>query len=355
MTTAGTSGTSTSARYPFRLAKPLSAAVVGATGYTGSEVCRLLAGHPTVEVTVATSERQDGESLSSACPWLTSNLKLTSFDASSIEADVIFLCQSNGFAMNVAPELAHRMKVIDLSADFRLADTDLYPQWYGFEHACPDLDPWPVYGLPELVPHEEIAGASIIANPGCYVTTALLALVPLKRAGLIEGVPVIDAKSGVSGAGRSRQETEYLLSELHGAMKPYKTTGHRHTPEIEQLFGGEVWFTPHLLPISRGICATIHLQANAGLKVEHLYDCWNKSYSGSKFVRTQVDPPSTKQVFGSNSCVLFADIDDRTGHVVLVSVTDNLVKGAAGQAIQNMNIMLNLPEETGLPIEGVWP
>lgn len=337
------------------MAKPLSAAVVGATGYTGSEVVRLLAGHPSVEVTVATSERQAGTLLSSACNWLSSDLELTKFAPDTLEADVVFLCQSNGFAMNVAPSLSERMRVIDLSADFRLADTSLYPEWYGFEHACPNLDPWPVYGLPELVDRKEIAGATIIANPGCYVTTSLLALVPLQRAGLVKGVPVIDAKSGVSGAGRSQKETEYLHSELHGSFKPYKTTGHRHTPEIEQLFGGLVRFTPHLIPISRGICATIHVEVQPGTTVEQIYDCWQHAYAGSPFVRTQRQPPSTKQVHGSNSCIIFADIDERTGQAVLVSVIDNLVKGAAGQAIQNMNIMHHLPEEAGLPTEGVWP
>lgn len=331
----------------------LTAAVVGATGYTGAEVVRLLSQHPNVRLTVATSERQAGRPLSAACPWLTSSVVLSRFDPSSIEADVAFLCQSNGQAMKVAPELSKKSRVIDLSADFRLRDTSLYNQWYGFEHACPGLDPWPAYGLPELTDRSLIANARIVANPGCYVTASLLALAPLVRDGLVGGVPVIDAKSGVSGAGRSRSETEYLLGELHGGFKPYKTTGHRHIPEIEQMVGGPVRFTPHLLPVSRGICATVHVAANSDR--DAILSCWDRQYAKEPFVRVQADPPSTKQVHGSNSCVLFADVDGRTGHAVLVSVIDNLVKGAAGQAVQNMNLMLGLPETAGLPKEGVWP
>jgi N-acetyl-gamma-glutamyl-phosphate reductase len=221
------------------------------------------------------------------------------------------------------------------------------------DHTCPGYSPWPIYGLPELCDRREIASAQAVANPGCYVTATLLALVPLVRAGLVFGTPVVDAKSGVSGAGRSRSETEYLLGELHGGFKPYKTTRHRHTPEIEQLLGSPVHFVPHLLPVSRGICATVHVPSTAG--VEGIYDCWNSAYAGEPFVRTVASAPSTKQVHGSNCCHLFADFDDRTGVAVLVSVIDNLVKGAAGQAVQNMNLMLGLPEIAGLPREGVWP
>jgi N-acetyl-gamma-glutamyl-phosphate reductase len=331
----------------------LKAAVVGATGYTGAEVCRLLANHPFVDLAVATSERQEGTPLSAANPWLTSEVVLSKFDVARVEADVVFLCQPNGVAMRVVPELAQRAKVVDLSADFRLRDTALYPTWYGFEHACPEYDPWPVFGLPELVDRCEIATAQVVANPGCYVTATLLALVPLVREGLVNGTPIVDAKSGVSGAGRSALEGDHMLAELHGSFKPYKTTGHRHTPEMEQMLGAPVRFTPHLLPVSRGICATIHVPTEA--TKGQIYEAWLSAYSDEPFVRTVGDPPSIKQVHGSNSCLLFADVDQRTGHAVLVSVIDNLVKGAAGQAVQNMNIMLGLPETAGLTTEGVWP
>jgi N-acetyl-gamma-glutamyl-phosphate reductase len=331
----------------------LTAAVVGATGYTGAEVCRLLTNHPFVDLTIATSERQAGTPLNGACPWLTADVVLSRLDPGLLSTDVVFLCQANGAAMRIAPELSTRTRVVDLSADFRLKDTALYPEWYGFEHSCPGLSPWPTYGLPELVERGSISSARIVANPGCYVTATLLALAPLTKEGLVNGVPVIDAKSGVSGAGRSRSETEYLLGELHGSFKAYKTTGHRHVPEIEQHLGARVRFTPHLLPVSRGICATIHVASGASRA--SIYDCWIRSYQDEPFVRIQDVAPSTKQVHGSNTCVLYADFDERTGHAVLVSVIDNLVKGAAGQAVQNMNLMLGLPESAGLPTEGVWP
>ena len=337
------------------MATRVRAAIVGATGYTGAELARLLCQHPFAELTAATSERQPGTPLNAACPWLSSPLVLSRFEAGSLDTDVAFLCQPNGFAMKVAGPLSERMKVVDLSADFRLRDTSLYPEWYGVEHACPGLAPWPAYGLPELVERAEIAGSRVVANPGCYVTAVLLALVPLARAGLITGVPVVDAKSGVSGAGRSRTEPDYLLGELHGSFKPYMTTGHRHVPEMEQLFGGPVRFTPHLLPIARVICATIHVAGAPGADAAAIADCWRKAYAGEPFVRVQDAPPSTKQVHGSNVCALFADFDRRTGHAVLVSVLDNLVKGAAGQAVQNMNLMFGLPEASGLSTEGVWP
>jgi N-acetyl-gamma-glutamyl-phosphate reductase len=337
------------------LAKQVRAAVVGATGYTGAEAVRLLSQHPSVEIVAVTSERQAGTPIKVACPWLECELDLTRFDADALDADVAFLCQSSSVAMKVVPSLAKRMKVVDLSADFRLSDASQYQEWYGTEHACPGFRPWPVYGLPELVDRTAIASAQVVANPGCYVTASLLALVPLKRAGLIAGTPVIDAKSGVSGAGRSRGETDYLLGELHGSFKPYKTTGHRHTPEIEQMFGGAVRFTPHLLPVSRGICATIHVQLAANKSAAVVLDCWSSAYQGEPFVRVQSDPPSTKQVHGSNTCALFADFDERTGFAVLVSVIDNLVKGASGQAVQNMNLMFDLPETAGLQVAGVWP
>lgn len=333
----------------------LRAAIVGATGYTGAEVARLLLSHPFVDLAAATSERNPGKPYRDECPWLATDLVLSKFEPESMDADVAFFCLPNGRAMCDAPSLSLRMKVIDLSGDFRLTDTSLYPTWYGYEHACPNLSPWPVYGLPELVDRSTIASAQIVANPGCYVTATLLALVPLVRSGLLAGVPVVDAKSGVSGAGRSKVENDLLLSELHGATRAYKTSGHRHIPEMEQMLGCAVRFTPHLLPISRGICATIHVPLQSGNGKQDVIDCWNSQYRDEPFVRIANDPPSTKEVHGSNSCVLFADFDDRTGHAVLVSVIDNLVKGAAGQAVQNMNLVFGLPETTGLTATGVWP
>ncbi len=329
-------------------------AVVGATGYGGAEAIRLLAAHPHVEVVAATSSRLEGKPLRDECPWLDTALVLSAFDADSLQADVALLCQESGFAMEHAPRLAERMRVIDFSADFRLRDPSKYAEWYGRDPARPEIQG--VYGLPELIGREPIAGAKIVANPGCYPTATLLALVPLERAGLIAGVPVIDAKSGVSGAGRSRKETDFLLGELEGGFKAYAVTGHRHTPEIEQGLGRTVRFTPHLLPFARGIHATCHVPLRAGSGREEVLAAWDAAYHSEPFVRVRADGwPSTKDVRGTNACVLAAAFDERTGHAVLVSVIDNLGKGAAGQAVQNLNVMFGLEETAGLTTFGVWP
>ncbi|HRI43527.1 MAG TPA: N-acetyl-gamma-glutamyl-phosphate reductase [Fimbriimonadaceae bacterium] len=334
--------------------QPIVAAVIGATGYTGSEVVRLLSAHPLAQVCTVTSERQAGRPLRGACPWLASDLVLEPFDAESLEANVAFLCQEAGFAMEFLPALQRRMRVIDLSADFRLSRIDDYETWYGRPHTAAQCKPWPVYGLCESKAAEEIAAATAIANPGCYPTATLLALAPLSD--LIDGIPVVDAKSGVSGAGRSKTETDYLFTELAGGFKPYGVTGHRHTPEIEQELGRRVRFTPHLIPAARGICSTIHVPLRAGAGRADVLGAWQSAYRDRPFVEIRTEGwPSTKEVQGSNRCVLAAAFDERTGHAVLVSVIDNLVKGAAGQAIQNMNLMFGFPEDTGLPMAGLWP
>jgi len=282
-------------------------------------------------------------------------LILQEFVAASLEADVVFLCQEAGFAMEHAAALAPRAKVIDLSADFRLTDHALYEKTYGRPHLNPSLAKAPVYGLPELVDRELIADADVIANPGCYPTASLLALMPLVKAGLLTGVPVIDAKSGVSGAGRSRKESDYLFSELSGGFKPYAVVGHRHSPEIEQMAGCKVRFTPHLIPVARGIESTVHAPVKDGVDLALLQALYRDAYANEPFVTIQDAPPSTKQVNGSNRCVIAPFFDAHTGYAVITSVIDNLVKGAAGQAIQNMNLMLGIAETTGLPKDGVWP
>jgi N-acetyl-gamma-glutamyl-phosphate reductase len=327
-----------------------SVAVVGATGYAGAEIVRMLAQHPCTLVTSVTSGRSAGIPIRQECPWLSSDLVLESFDPEKIAADVVFLCQESGFAMQHARQLSKRMRVIDLSADFRLTDPEVYARYYGAQHTAPGSGA--VYGMPELVDRDEIASASLVANPGCYPTAILLALMPLVRAGLVMGTPVIDAKSGVSGAGRSRKETEYLFTELDGGFKAYAVTNHRHTPEVEQMAGFPVRFTPHLVPMPRGIHATLHVAVTSLKDLQTLY---REFYTGAQFVKVQDKPPTTKQVLGSNRCDMWVTADERTGFAVVCSVIDNLVKGAAGQAIQNMNLMLGLPEETGLPIDGIWP
>jgi N-acetyl-gamma-glutamyl-phosphate reductase len=257
--------------------------------------------------------------------------------------------------MEHAAAILPQARIVDLSADFRLKDHAVYRRYYNREHLNPDLPSVPVYGLPELVDRDEIANARLIANPGCYPTASLLALMPLVKAGLVGGVPVIDAKSGVSGAGRSRKETDYLFSELSGGFKAYAPVGHRHTPEIAQLAGRPIRFTPHLIPAARGIEATAHVPLAKSLSKEELFDLYQKAYAHEPFVRMQKTMPSTKQVMGSNRCDIAVEVDEETGYAVVFSVIDNLVKGAAGQAIQNMNLMIGAPEDTGLPKDGVWP
>ncbi len=333
----------------------IKVAVVGATGYGGSEVIRLLANHPYAKVVAATSARRAGVPLREECPWLSTDLVLSDFQPDSLNADFTFLCQENGFAMENIASLVGKTRVIDLSADFRIEDHAVYEHYYGRTHTNPELPSTPVYGLPELVDRTAIAKADIIANPGCYPTATLIGLMPLVKAGLVSGVPVVDAKSGVSGAGRSRKETEYLFTEINGGFKAYGVVGHRHTAEMEQMSGLIVRFTPHLIPIARGIHATLHIPLKEKLNKAAIRAIYDQAYGTEKFISIQDSLPSTKQVMGSNRCVLSVNADERSGYAVICSVIDNLVKGMAGAAIQNMNLMAGIPEETGLPMDGVWP
>jgi len=330
-------------------------AIVGATGYGGAELVRLLATHPSAEVVTVTSERLAGTPLRQDCPWLASDLILESFDPPKIDADFVFLAQEAGLAMKHAPELLKKAKVIDLSADFRLPDKDVYRQYYKREWESPGLVDEPVYGLPELVSRDCIRKARLVANPGCHATATLLAIAPLVKAGLLDGIPVADAKSGVSGAGRSRKETDYLYSEMTGNFKAYGITGHRHIPEIEQLAGTKIRFTPHLIPTARGIYVTTHAPIKPGATGDDVKKALEEAYRDALFVQVVDQTPSTKQVQGTNRVDIAAEFDERTNYAVISSVLDNLVKGAAGQAIQNMNLMAGFPEEAGLPLNGVWP
>lgn len=329
--------------------------VVGGTGYTGAEALRLLAHHPHVTVVGATSERQAGRPVRESCPWLATDLVLQAFDPETIDADVVLLCQENGFAMRHVDALAARARVIDFAADFRLRDPAVYARTYGREHTAPHWLDRAVYSLVELTPAEDLRQAQVVANPGCYPTATLLALLPLVRAGLVQGLPIIDAKSGYSGAGRSRTETDYLFTEATAGFRAYGVEGHRHTPEIAQAVGGPVRFVPHLIPASRGIHATIHVPVAHGVTAADLHAEWDRVYAGRSFVQRVEFWPSTKHVQGGNSALLNASVDAETGLATLVSVIDNLVKGAAGQAIQAMNVMFDLPEVTGLPQGGLWP
>ncbi len=253
------------------------------------------------------------------------------------------------------PEVKERVKwVLDLSADFRLKDAALYPQWYGAEHTAPELLDEFAYGLPELF-RDELAGASGVAVPGCYPTAASLALAPLVRAGAVETTGIIvDAASGVSGAGRGlKQGTHFCTVDEDFAA--YGLLDHRHTPEMEQVLGAQVLFTPHLAPMTRGILATCYARPTGATTTDEVLDLLRDAYAGEPFVHVIDGPPTTKAVLGSNSAMVTARADERTGWVVALCAIDNLVKGASGQAIQCANLVAGLPETTGLPQVGLFP
>ena len=329
-------------------------AIVGASGYGGAELVRLLAGHPNVEIGAATSSRLAGKPLRDECPWLATDLRLSAFDPATLECDVAFLCQEAGFAMDHARGLVERgIRVIDLSADFRLKDARTYAKYYRMEHRDPELLKEAVYGLPELGDRTAIAGARLVANPGCHVTASLLALAPLLPYVSEGAVPVIDSKTGVSGAGRSRKETAYLFSELDGGVSAYAVAGHRHTPEIEMMLPGlKVRFTPHLVPTPRGMVATVHVPLAREVDVRGTLRAF---YEGEPMVRAVDAPPNSKALTGTAGAHVWGTYDPHTGMAVAVGALDNLGKGAAGQAVQNLNLMLGLPEATGLPLSGLWP
>lgn len=332
----------------------MKAGVAGASGYGGRELLRLLAAHPGMEVAWAAAGSRAGSAVADVHPGLAAaypDLVLSALhpeDAGGL--DVVFLALPHGGAQEVVPALMEQVGlVVDLSGDFRLRDPAQYPVWYGREHPCPDLLAQAVFGLPELG-RDALAGARLVAVAGCYVTAASLALAPLVRAGAIEPAGIIvDAASGVTGAGRSPTE-EMLFGEVDEDFRAYGLLTHRHTPEMEQVIGAEVLFTPHLAPMARGILATCYARCAPGAPdpLVVLAD----SYQGEAFVRVSERPPSTRATIGSNSAHVTARCDRRTGWVVAISALDNLVKGAAGQAIQCANIALGLPEGAGLPVTG---
>jgi N-acetyl-gamma-glutamyl-phosphate reductase len=338
--------------------------VVGASGYTGAELLRLLAGHSGLEPVVATSREFAGRDISSVYPNLTAyaGRPYDEVDADVLQGlDLVFLALPHGASMALGAQLASTgTRVIDLSADFRLTDAASYPEWFGEPHAAPEwLGKW-AYGLTELH-RDEIKGHQIVANPGCYPTAALLALAPLVRGGLIEpeGI-VISAASGVSGAGR-KVTAGVHFSHVDANFKAYTVIGHKHTPEVEQelshLFGADVrvTFVPHLLPMPRGLLATCSARLAAGIDPAAVAAAPADAYAGEPFVRVTSEPPQTKYTAGSNACHVWATADTRTGRAIAIAALDNLGKGAAGQAIQNANLMLGLPETLGLPAEGIYP
>ena len=333
--------------------------IVGASGYAGAELLRLCLGHPALEVAWATGESQAGVAVAALYPNLAAaapEMTFTAFDPAEAEGlDAVFLALPHGHSARIAPDLMGRAKVVvDLAADFRLRNPADYQQWYGEAHPAPSLLADFVYGLPELF-RAEVAGATAIAVPGCYPTAAALALTPLVRAGAIEtsGI-VVDAASGVSGAGRApKAATTFCTADED--FRAYGLLDHRHTPEIEQTVGASVLFTPHLAPMNRGILATCYARAAGAASTAEVSEVLADAYRGERFVVVGTDPPSTKATAGSNAAHLSAHSDARTGWVVVLCALDNLGKGAAGQALQCANLALGLDEGAGLSAAGIAP
>jgi len=332
--------------------------IINVTGYTGVELARLLYQHPKVELASVTGRSAAGKKLAEVFPHL-AGIGLT-IEAELGKVDFAFSAMPHKeSAKEVMPLIKKGVKVIDISADFRLKDASLYQSWYGFEHPAPQLLAEAVYGLPELH-RAEIAKANLIANPGCYPTSAILALAPAAKAKLIGPEIVIDSKSGVSGSGRSLSlDTHY--SEVNEDTSAYALEGHRHMPEIAQELMGlnpqppSISFVPHLVPMTRGILSTCYAPLAKKIGEKELRKLYQDFYKDEPFVRVTDAPPHTKHTWGNNFCLVYPVIDPRANRLIVVSCIDNLMKGAAGQAVQNMNIMLGFPETTGLEALAVYP
>ena len=345
----------------------LNVAIVGASGYTGLELIRILYCHPEVAVTCLTSEQSAGRKISDIFPTLRGRCDLTLENLEPVrvaeKADLIFTALPHKAAMEVVPTFLKLGKlVIDLSADYRLSDPQVYGAWYE-PHINPANLKKAVYGLPEIR-RAKIRGTRLVANPGCYPTSIILALAPLLKKGLISTKDIIaDSASGVTGAGRSAK-VDSLYCEVNEGFRAYGVGGvHRHIPEIEQelsLLAGEpltITFTPHLVPMDRGILSTVYVTPRKATTTEKLVQLYQKFYAGEPFVRVlpQGSLPGTAYVRGSNFCDIAPLVDQRTGRVIIVSAIDNLLKGASGQAVQNMNIVCGFPETMGLEGLGLFP
>ncbi len=336
----------------------IKAAVIGATGYAGSELIRILSSHKDVSLTYLASHSHQGKKYSDVYPAFFNSVDMI-LDEDDVHkagknSDVIFLCLPHGLASKVVTkELVKEKKVIDFGADFRLKREDVYEAWYKSSHGSPDLLKSAVYGLPEIH-RKEIRDAHLIANPGCYTTCSILTLYPLVKNRLINLKSIIiDAKSGTSGAGRA-EKTDNLFCEVNESIKAYSVATHRHTPEIEQelsLAAKEeitLSFTPHLVPMQRGILATCYAELSEGATVEDVKKAYRDAYENEPFVRLLNVMPQTRYTRGTNYCDISFSLDKRTGRIIAIGAIDNLVKGAAGQAVENMNIAFSLDECEGL-------
>ena len=337
----------------------IQVAVVGATGYAGAELVRILTGHPQAKLIALTSRQHAGTPFAAIYPAMASitDMKVTPYDIDSLRGrcDVAFLALPHKVPMAIAPALiAAGIKVVDLSADFRFATAARYAACYE-PHEAPELLEKSVYGLTEVY-REAIAGAQLIGNPGCYPTCVLLPLIPLLREGLVDPTSMIaDAKSGVSGAGRSPGLTTHFC-EVAESYKPYKVAQHRHNPEMDEVLSREaghtvhITFVPHLVPMSRGMLATVYVRPRPGVELATIADCLAHSYRQAPFIRLYAEGqiPDTRNVRGTNFVDIGFRMDPQNGMLILMSALDNLVKGAAGQAVQNMNLMFGVDETAGL-------
>jgi N-acetyl-gamma-glutamyl-phosphate reductase len=333
--------------------------VVGATGYLGAELLRLLADHPVLDVAVAQADSTAGSRVGDIYPALGRayrDLFVDGLDCSALERlDVVFVALPSGTSQGIVALLTDKIPlVVDLGADFRLKDSAAYARWYGFEHAVPELLGRAVYGLPELY-RRDLVGAGLVSAPGCYVTAAAVALQPLVSGGVLQpkGI-IVDGASGTSGAGKSASPGLHhpLANER---FAPYGLLDHRHTPEMEQVIGAEVLFTPHLAPMTRGILATCYARPVSSTSTDDLLQTLRERYESEPFVQVTAGLPSTADAYGSNVVHLTARADERTGWVIVIAAIDNLVKGGSGQAIQAANVALGLPETAGLPLVGLSP
>ncbi len=340
--------------------------IIAVTGYAGVELARLLFRHPEVKVTAVTGRTLAGQKLADVFPHLADfDMPITADVGDNVDLVIAALPHKES-AKVLTPLVQKGIKVVDISADFRLKDPKLYETWYGFTHPAPEMLKEAVFGLPELY-RSQIKKARLVANPGCYPTSAILALAPVVKEGLIGPDIIIDSKSGVSGAGREPSLGTHFC-EVNEDVAAYSLNGHRHLPEITQeltfLNKGlelKITFVPHLIPMIRGIFTTAYatlLPGKVGTGKEakqKLLEFYKEFYKGEPFVRISAGPPHTKHTAASNFCIIYPTIDERTGRLIVLSVLDNLVKGASGQAIQNMNIMLGLPETMSIEAVGIYP
>jgi N-acetyl-gamma-glutamyl-phosphate reductase len=348
--------------------KKVSVGIVGASGYGGVQLVRLLSDHPQVELTYLGGDSSAGKPYAELYPHVGHRIKMTvepiDLDVIAERCEVVFLGLPNGLACDLAPQLLARgCKVLDLSADYRFKNLDTYQTWYKTERTDQDTNAIAVYGLPELY-RDDISRAQLVGCPGCYVTASLLALAPLFKQGLIQPeTAIIDAKSGTSGGGRQKK-INLLLAEADGSLGAYGVASHRHTPEIEQICSKlasqeiRVQFTPHLIPMPRGILATVYATLrDPGLVRDDLLTIYNAFYRAAPCVEVLPNGvyPQTKWACGTNLCYLGVEVDHRTGRVIVMSAIDNLLKGQSGQAVQCMNLMLGWEETTGLPQLAFYP